>query len=62
MLAKWHKSQNPFCVACDTGLAEVTDHIKPVNEGGAMWDISNLQSLCRTCHAVKSGKEAHKHG
>ena len=58
-LAKAHKAQNPFCAMCETGVAEVTDHIKPVNEGGSMFGWNNLQSLCKACHAKKSGKEAH---
>lgn len=59
-LAKQHKMANPWCVACEKAPAEVTDHIRPVNQGGAMYDWDNLQSLCNRCHNIKSGKEAHK--
>lgn len=41
---------------------QVTDHIVPINEGGAMYDWDNLQSLCTQCHNSKSGKEAHRDG
>lgn len=47
--------KNGFVVA-----ASVVDHILPINEGGAIYEMSNLQSLCSTCHNSKSGGEAHK--
>jgi len=54
---------NPLCVVCDgSGLfvvGTVVDHIVPINEGGSKWDIANLQTLCDSCHAIKSGREAH---
>lgn len=33
------------------------DHIKPIQEGGLMWDPSNHQSLCEGCGARKSQSE-----
>jgi 5-methylcytosine-specific restriction protein A len=33
------------------------DHIKPIRLGGEMYDIENLQSLCKSCHGRKSAKE-----
>jgi 5-methylcytosine-specific restriction protein A len=38
--------------------AQMVDHIKPVRLGGEFWDERNYQSLCNSCHAVKSAKEA----
>ena len=32
------------------------DHKKPVSEGGAMFDPSNLQVLCKSCNLEKSDK------
>lgn len=29
------------------------DHIVAVSEGGSMWDMRNLQSLCKSCHVSK---------
>lgn len=53
------KMQNPICAKCEVMPVEVTDHIQPVEQGGAMWDWNNWQPLCKRCHAIKSGKEAH---
>ena len=39
---------------------EVTDHIKPIIDGGAKFDLSNLQSLCHRHHNRKRGKERAK--
>lgn len=53
-----------LCVKClEFGFyveAKVVDHKTPINEGGAEYELSNLQSLCDSCHNSKSGKEAHK--
>ena len=58
-LSKAFKSNNPICAMCEHEATYYTDHIKPINEGGEMWDINNLQPLCVKCHAKKSGQEAH---
>jgi len=56
-----HKRANPLCVECQYP-AQVTDHINPINMGGAVWDWNNLQSLCKPCHDAKSGRERHAKG
>ena len=34
------------------------DHIKPMRNGGAVYELSNLQTLCRApCHFEKTAKE-----
>ena len=33
------------------------DHIKRLEDGGAVYDESNLQTLCRGCHITKTGDE-----
>ena len=33
------------------------DHITPLSKGGAEYDLSNLQCLCRTCHIAKTRLE-----
>ena len=32
---------------------ELVDHIIPIAEGGALYDLENLQSLCAACHNKK---------
>ena len=46
------------CAKCGkSGRLEV-DHIKPLEEGGALYDESNLQTLCRSCeHFAKTRGE-----
>ena len=51
--SKAYKVDNPFCVECGK-LAEVTDHIVPINDGGGKWDWDNLQSLCKSCNGRKT--------
>ena len=63
-LAKAHKAANPLCVnhAQCKGVAYITDHKKPISEGGARMDMDNLQSLCKKCNAIKTGKQANGGG
>ncbi len=55
--------QFPLCEECQrkgiTTLAQMVDHIVPINQGGAPLDMENLQSLCHPCHNRKSGIESH---
>lgn len=65
--SKDYKERNPFCIKCQelniVSSTFYTDHIKRLRDGGAL-DLNNLkdedfQPLCVSCHAIKSGKEAH---
>lgn len=58
-LATAHKAANPLCVnhATCKGIAKVTDHIIPINEGGERYAWDNLQSLCYKCNASKTGAQ-----
>lgn len=49
---------NPICNGdnCQQ-LATMVDHIKPISQGGAKLARTNLQSLCDTCHKIKTAKE-----
>lgn len=65
---------HPLCKKCEevgrTVPGKVTDHIKPINpvdpfdtqncRYGEPLDFKNMQRLCISCHARKSGKEAHQ--
>ncbi len=33
------------------------DHVKPISQGGEMYDYDNLQMLCHVCHTRKTAKE-----
>lgn len=59
-----HLAANPLCVECiKEGIvseATVSDHDKPIREGGDPWDWSNRRALCGRHHNQKSGREAHK--
>ncbi|WP_299907673.1 HNH endonuclease signature motif containing protein [uncultured Paracoccus sp.] len=45
------------CVTCGAkGRIEV-DHIAPLRNGGAPYDLDNLQCLCPACHARKTRLE-----
>lgn len=52
---------NPICVMCSKEGKLVpgdhVDHIKPISEGGAKLEPSNLQTLCRSCHSRKTLEE-----
>lgn len=42
------------CVQCGArGRLEV-DHIRPIRDGGAAFDLGNLQTLCVPCHSRKT--------
>lgn len=40
------------------GLAELVDHIVPIEEGGDMWLEFNHQPMCHACHNRKRQAEA----
>ena len=46
------------CVNCGTRATEV-DHIVEIQDGGAEFDLSNLRSLCHSCHATKTAARRH---
>lgn len=48
---------NPICVVCNQAVASQVDHIVPFQEGDNFFDLSNLQSLCPTCHSRKTSAE-----
>ena len=54
--------KHPFCVHCEEkgviNPADVVDHIVP-HKGNkeVFWDRDNWQSLCYSCHSIKTVKE-----
>lgn len=61
-LRKLQLELEPFCRTCSANnrvtAAQMADHIKPINQGGAKLDLNNLQSLCHPCHNRKRQQEA----
>jgi 5-methylcytosine-specific restriction protein A len=59
-LRKAKAERNPLCEHCyEYGIAkkvEEVDHKNEIEDGGAVWDIENLQSLCKRCHLIKTDK------
>ncbi len=55
-LRRLHLHTEPTCRTCGAP-ADMVDHVVPLHEGGEALDMSNLQSLCNHCHAVKRGQE-----
>lgn len=53
--------KQPICVHCERKkiytTANTIDHILPINKGGAIWSIDNLQALCSSCHNKKSARD-----
>lgn len=49
-------AHNPTCAHCDAPAAEV-DHVIPRAIGGAMYNPTNHQSLCKRCHQRKTARE-----
>lgn len=42
---------NPVCSECRKAPAVLVHHIKPISEGGEIYDPQNLRGLCASCHA-----------
>lgn len=57
---------SPFCEECRKNgtivKATIVDHIIPVKQGGAPYEMENLQSLCWSCHSRKSIIEGSRFG
>lgn len=51
----------PICVMCEQKnkytSSSVIDHILPINQGGAVFALNNLQALCSSCHNSKSARD-----
>ncbi len=49
---------HPLCIECNRNNiikeAEVVDHIKEIADGGSIWNVNNLQSLCDKHHRIKT--------
>lgn len=67
---RWQKVRNayirrhPLCEHClargEMVAGTEVDHIVEIKDGGSKLDFSNLQTLCRSCHAIKTAQEQRK--
>jgi 5-methylcytosine-specific restriction protein A len=64
-ISKTFRKRNPLCIQCERDgngpvPSQCVDHIKPISQYGmgVATDIKNLQALCNSCHAKKSGRES----
>ena len=57
-------SRHPLCERCKQHgwLRPAVDvhHIKPIADGGDVYDLGNLEALCRTCHSQETRREGHR--
>ncbi|MEV5913359.1 HNH endonuclease [Streptomyces chartreusis] len=44
------------CVLCGAKEFLEVDHVLPIAQGGT-WTLDNAQTLCRTCHRVKTAQD-----
>jgi 5-methylcytosine-specific restriction protein A len=58
---KSYRRDNPYCQwpGCPR-LADQTDHIVPLAEGGDRYNRTNLQSLCTPHHKTKTVADARR--
>ena len=45
------------CTECGVMRGLEVDHVKPISDGGAMYELSNLSTKCRWCHRIKTQLE-----
>ena len=45
------------CRACGRRGRMEVDHVRPVQDGGEVFNLKNLQTLCRPCHIRKTRRE-----
>ena len=45
------------CAKCGKAGRLEVDHRVPLEHGGAVYDLGNLQALCRGCHIAKTRDE-----
>ena len=57
----WQLTNYPLCRICHARgkivPATEVDHIHPISKGGALLDAENFQSLCKSCHTLKTHQD-----
>ena len=66
--AEWRKARNehidkhPFCAICDA-IGDLVDHIIPAWVAPErFFDKTNFQTMCNSCHKIKTDKDIEKYG
>lgn len=54
-------SKHPLCIMC-SHPASIVDHIVEIQDGGAKLSLTNLQSLCTSCHNTKTQEQKQHRG
>ena len=56
--------REPLCRLClakgRVTPATIADHVTPIAKGGAVYDITNMQPVCRGCHDAKTLRDQGK--
>lgn len=60
LIARHLRSVGPWCPGTGERQRHVAadwtvDHIKPLADGGPMWDEANLRVMCRSCNSARRG-------
>ena len=50
-------AHNPICELCEGWRGLTVHHIVPIEDGGELLDMDNLQTLCRDCHEKIHGRK-----
>lgn len=50
-------ARRPVCECCQRAAASHVDHIRPIADGGDIYDERNLQCLCHSCHSRKTATQ-----
>jgi 5-methylcytosine-specific restriction protein A len=57
-LRKEHLRENEYCIRCGSKESLTADHIiPPSGDESLFFDAANLQTLCDTCHRIKTQRE-----
>lgn len=54
-------TKHPICINCDRPAA-IVDHIVEIRDGGSRLSLSNLQSMCISCHNTKTAEAKQNRG
>ena len=56
----WEEKTQLFRGIPNNSVEMEVDHIVPIAQGGDMWDMNNMKTLCKKCHKKKTKKDIRK--